>query len=394
MALQFGRHLIDRFLLDPTITYLNHGTVGAPPRVVIEHQRALQDEIERQPAQFLLRELADFEANGNPANPHMRVAAEAVADFVGCDPDLFGFVENATTGANAVLQSFPFESGDEILVTNLGYGAVTKAAQYAARRHGATVRTFDLPAPGSPVDDFVNSVAEALSSNTRMLVIDHITAETALVLPIQQIVQLCRERGIATLVDGAHAPGAIDLDVESIGADFYVANLHKWLFTPRSCGFVVTTPEHAKTLHPTVISWGYGNGLAAEFDLLGTRDPSPPLTAPKSIEVWKEWGGKEILRHNHDLVWRSARALSDIWATPFTTPEEMIGPMAYVSLPPDLGTTKADAVALQTSLLADDRIEVPIFAHSGRLRCRISTQIYNDDTDIAFLVDAIDVRRA
>lgn len=394
MALQFGRHLIDRFLLDPTVTYLNHGTVGAPPRVVIEHQRALQDEIERQPAQFLLRELADFEANGNPANPHMRVAAEAVADFVGADPDLFGFVENATTGANAVLQSFPFEPGDEILATNLGYGAVTKAAQHAAERAKATVRTFDLPAPGAPVDDFVIATIEALTPTTRLIVIDHITAETALVLPIQRIVEECRERGIATLVDGAHAPGAIDLDVESIGADFYVANLHKWLFTPRSCGFVVATPEHAGTLHPTVISWGYGNGLAAEFDLLGTRDPSPALTAPKAIDVWKEWGGREILRHNHDLVWRSARALSDIWATPFTTPEEMIGPMAYVSLPPDLGSTKADAVALQSSLLADDRIEIPIFAHGGRLRCRVSTQIYNDDTDIAFLVDAIDARRA
>ncbi len=394
MALQFGRRLIDRFLLDPTITYLNHGTVGAPPRVVIEHQRALQDEIERQPAQFLLRELADYEATGNPTKPHMREAAEAVADFVGCDPDLFGFVDNATTGANAVLRSFPFEPGDEILVTDLGYGAVTKAAQVAAGRVDATVRTMNLPTPGAPVDDFVTAVAEALSSTTRMIVIDHITAETALVLPIQRIVEECRARGVVTLVDGAHASGAVDLDVESIGADFYVANLHKWLFTPRSCGFVVTTPEYANTLHPTVISWGYGNGLAAEFDLLGTRDPSPALSAPKAIEVWKEWGGVDILRHNHDLVWRSARALSDIWATPFTTPEEMIGPMAYLSLPPDLGTTKADAVALQTSLLADDRIEIPIFAHGGQLRCRVSTQIYNDDTDIAFLVDAIDARRA
>ena len=392
MSLTFGRDLIDRFLLDPTVTYLNHGTVGAPPRVVIGHQRALQDAIELQPAQFLLRELADYEATGNPAKPHMRVAAEAVADFVGADPDLFGFVENATTGANAVLQSFPFEPGDEILVTNLGYGAVTKAAQHVAARHNATVRMFDLPAPGAPVDDFVTATVEAVKPNTRMLLIDHITAETALVLPIHRIVAECRARGIVTLVDGAHAPGAIDLDVESIGADFYVANLHKWLFTPRSCGFVVTTSEHANSLHPTVISWGYGNGLAAEFDLLGTRDPSPALTAPKAIEVWKEWGGVRILQHNHDLVWRAAHHLTETWNTTFSTPEDMIGPMAYVSLPPELGSTKAEAVALQTSLLADDRIEVPIFAHHGQLRCRVSTQVYNDVTDIEFLAEAVTSR--
>jgi isopenicillin-N epimerase len=225
-----------------------------------------------------------------------------------------------------------------------------------------------------------------------MLVIDHITAETALVLPIHRIVAECRVRGIATLVDGAHAPGAIALDVESIGADFYVANLHKWLFTPRSCGFAVTTPEWARTLHPTVISWGYGNGLAAEFDLLGTRDPSPALTAPMAIDVWKEWGGDAILRHNHDLVWQAALELAGEWGTTFTTPEEMIGPMAYVSLPPELGSTKADAVALQTELLADDRIEVPIFAHGEQLRCRVSTQIYNDTTDVEFLAEAISSR--
>jgi isopenicillin-N epimerase len=393
VALQFGRHLIDRFLLDPTVTYLNHGTVGAPPRVVLEHQRALQDRIELQPAQFLLRELADYEASGKPAQPHMRVAAEAVADFVGCDPDLFGFVENATTGANAVLQSFPFEPGDEILLSNLGYGSITKIAQHVAARTGASVRIFDLPAPGSPVDDFVTATVEALRPKTRMLVIDHITAETALVLPIHRIVSECHERGIATLVDGAHAPGGIALDVESIGADFYVANLHKWLFTPRSCGFVATTPEWADRLHPTVISWGYGNGLAAEFDLLGTRDPSPALTAPMAIDAWKEWGGSAILRHNHDLVWHAALTLAGEWGTEFTTPEEMVGSMAYVSLPPELGATKADAVALQSELLSDDRIEIPVFAHGGQLRCRVSTQIYNDVTDVAILGHAVTSRR-
>jgi len=393
VALQFGRHLIDRFLLDPTLVYLNHGTVGATPREVIEHQWALQLEIERQPAQFLLRDLADEKANGHPARPHMRVAAEATADFVGCDPDLFGFVDNATTGVSAVLLSFPFEAGDEILITNLGYGGVNNAADYVAKRTGATVRTLQLPPPGSPVDDFVTAVVDGFGPATRMLMVDHLTAETALVLPIERIVSECKERGVVTLVDGAHVPGAIHVDVESIGADFYVANLHKWLFTPRSCGFVATTPEWASVIHPTVISWGYGNGLAAEFDLVGTRDPSPMLCTPKAIEVWKAWGGDDIIAYNHDLVMRAARTLSEAWGSTFTTPDEMIGPMAFVPLPGEFAERRVDEVALRAELLADDRIEIPIYRHRGVLGCRVSVQIYVDDTDIALLADAINSRR-
>lgn len=393
MARVFGRTMIDQWMLDPTVTYLNHGTVGAPPIPVVARWRAIQDEIELQPAQFLLRELADIDAVGKPAAPRMRVAAQEVADFVGCEVEQFGFVDNATTGCNAVLRSFPFRAGDEILVMNLGYGGVNRAVDFVAKQNGCTVRVVELPRPGAQPHEFVASVDAAIAPNTRMVVVDHITSQTALVLPVADIAAACHRHGAVVLVDGAHAPGAIALDVDSLGVDFYVANLHKWLWTPRSCGFVWAAEEHVAKLHPTVISWGYGNGLAAEFDLLGTRDPSPFLTAPFAIELWQDWGGETILQHNHDLVVKNAHRLAEAWGTEFAIPHEMIGPMAYVALPEGLGSTRVEAVALQESLLADDRIEVPVFADNGRLTCRISAQIYNDDNDFAFLIDAVKSRR-
>lgn len=392
MARVFGRTMIDQWMLDPTVTYLNHGTVGAPPIPVIAQWRAIQDEIELQPAQFLLRELADYDAVGKPAAPRMRVAAQEVADFVGCEVEQFGFVDNATAGCNAVLRSFPFRAGDEIVVMNLGYGGVNHAVEYVAEQKGCSVRVVELPRPGAQPADFVAALDAAIAPNTRMAVIDHITSQTALVLPLAEMAQVCHRHGVVVLADGAHAPGAIALDVESMGVDFYVANLHKWLWTPRSCGFVWAAEEHLEHLHPTVISWGYRNGMAAEFDLVGTRDPSPFLTAPFAIELWKDWGGQAIIDYNHHTIVRNARRLAEAWGTEFATPDEMIGPMAYVGLPHGLGQVTADAAALQESLLADDRIEVPVFADTGRLTCRISAQIYNDDTDFAFLIDAVKSR--
>lgn len=387
--MQYGSHLKSEWMLDPEVAYLNHGTVGAPPRRVMAEWRRLQDEIERQPAQFLLRELADIDGLGKPARPHMRVAAEKVAAFVGCAADSFGFVDNATTGVNAVLRSYPFAAGDEIVYTNLGYGGVNYAVEYVAQRAGATTRVIELPNPGAPEDAYVEAIANGIDDHTVMLVIDHITSQTALTLPLRRIADVCHEAGVLVLADGAHAPGAIELDVEALGVDWYAANLHKWGLTPRSSAFLWAAPEHHAVLHPTVISWGWRNGLAAEFDLLGTRDPSAWLTSPFALDLLNEWGGVSLMKHNHDMVMRQAAMLADAWGTVFDTPEQMVGPMAYLRLPQSLGSTKPEAVALQESLLRDDRIEVPLFADEGRLTCRISAQIYNDDNDFGRLRDAI-----
>ena len=297
MPVGFGSSLRDRWPLDPAVAYLNHGTVGSPPRRVLEHQRQLVDRIERHPARFMLRELADPTASGQPSL--MREAAAQVASFVGADGRDVVFVDNATAGINAVLRSFPFERGDEIVITALGYGGIAKAADRAARVSGATLRTIALPGPGAPPEEFVEAVTRGISAATRVVVVDHLTSSTALVLPIAEIAAAAHERGVLVLVDGAHVPGNVALDIESLGVDWYVANLHKWAWAPRSCGILWTSAAQQQHLFPTVTSWGLDNGLAAEFDLPGTRDPSPFLTAPFAIDLMREYGLEAVYAYNH-----------------------------------------------------------------------------------------------
>jgi isopenicillin-N epimerase len=389
----FGPALRNEWLLDPDLTYLNHGTVGATPRRVLAHQREITDEIERNPARFMLRELADTHGTG-AAPQRLRVAAAAVAEFVGVDGDDLVFVDNITTGANAVLRSFPFAAGDEISVTNLGYGGVVNAARYVTRTIGGTLRTIELPQPGAAPAHFVDAIANGLGNHTRLLVVDHLTPATAMVLPLAEIAALCHERGVLVLADGAHVPGNIPVDIDTLGVDWYVANLHKWAWAPRSAGLLWSAKQHQGYLHPTVISWGLDNGIAAEFDLLGTRDPTSFLTAPYAIQLLNEFGGAEgvaaIYRYNHELAWWAGQYLADRWGTRFATPEEMIGSMVNVRLPAQLGTTADDAERLRADLDAAG-IEVPIYpaTETDELTLRVSAQIYCDRADIEHLGDTV-----
>jgi isopenicillin-N epimerase len=390
----FGRSMLEHWLLDPAVTYLNHGTVGAPPRTVLAAQQALRDEIERQPSRFLLRELASVRVGGPRSDaPRMRQAADEVAAFLGASGDDLAFVENTTTGANAVLRSLDLAPGDEILVSDLGYGGVVNAARYVARRAGAEVRTVEMPYPVRDPQSVADAFVAGLSPRTRLAIVDHITAESALLLPLAEIAARCRAKGVLVLADGAHAPGAIVLDIPSLGVDWYAGNLHKWAFTPRSSGILWAAPERQEGLHPTVISWGLDQGMSAEFDLLGTRDPTPYLVAPAALAFLRELGAEAVYAYDHDLAWNGARRLAERWRTPFETPEEMIGTMATVPLPESLGATHDEAGALRDALLFEDSIEVQVHAWKGRLHVRISAQVYNDMADVDRLADAV-ARRA
>jgi isopenicillin-N epimerase len=386
----FGRPMLGHWLLDPAIAYLNHGTVGATPRRVLAAQQAIRDDIERQPSRYLLRELTGIRGGATQAErPRLRVAANAAAAFVGARGEDLVFVDNATTGANAVLRSLRWTAGEEILVTDLSYGGVVNAARYVAREHGLVLRTVELPDPELGPPAFVEAIDRALGDRTRLLIVDHITAESALILPVAEIVARCHAKGVPVLIDGAHAPGAIALDIPSLGADWYVGNLHKWAWTPRSSGILWVAPERQADTHPTVISWGLDQGLAAEFDLPGTRDPSPHLAAPAALDFMRELGVEKVRAHNHDLAWHGAHRLAELWDVPFTVPEPMIGTMATLPLPEAAGSTREDAALLRDALLFEDRIEVQLHAWRGRLRTRISAQIYNDPSDIERLGAAV-----
>ena len=391
----FGRSFLSHWWLDPEITYLNHGTVGATPRVVLETQHAWQRRIEAQPASFLFRELMRVTPDeaGAP-RPLLRQTADTVGAFVGARGDDLVFVDNASTGINAVLRSLALKAGDEIVVLDQAYGAVAMAAGFVARAVGAkvVVVTTPWPAQGDAATATADAVEAALTARTRLAILDHVSSQTALILPVAAMAERCRARGVPVLIDGAHVPGALALDIEALGADWVVGNLHKWAFAPRACGFLWVAPAHRAALHPPVISWGLDAGLAQEFDWTGTRDPSAVLSAPAGIAFMHDVLGLEAMRTwNHDLVWRMAHSLAARWGQAWTTPESMVGCMASVPLPARIDALGEPAApALKDWLLHERRIEAQVLAIRGRVWVRLAAQVYNDEADYERLAEAVD----
>ena len=384
----FGRALRGEWLLDPGVVYLNHATVGATPRRVLAAQQRMREEVERQPAAFLIRGLAAaVDPGGGPYR--MRAAAAEVAAFLGVRGDDLAFVPNATAAVNAVLRSFPLRAGDEVLVTDQGYGGVTNVARYVTRGVGATLREVRLPPAAEGPDAVVAAVAAALGPATRLLVVDHVTSGSALVLPLARIAAECRARGVVVLADGAHGPGHLALDVAALGVDFYAANLHKWALAPRSCGVLWVAPERQADLHAHVVSWGLDQGMAAEFDWLGTGDPTIALCAPEGLRMLQEWGAADVYARNHEVAWAGGRLLAEAWGTTVPAPEEMVGAMVSVPTPPVFGRTDEDAWALRGRLLHEHGIEVSVRAAAGGTAVRICAHVYTEPAEVERLAGAV-----
>jgi isopenicillin-N epimerase len=235
-------------------------------------------------------------------------------------------------------------------------------------------------------------MTDALTPRTKLVVIDHVTAQTALVLPVAEIAAQCHARGVPVLVDGAHAPGSLHVDIASLGVDWYSANLHKWAHAPRGCGILWAAPERQDSLHAPVVSWGRDRGFRHEFEHISTQDPTSFLSAPSGIALLREWDFDACVRYMHDLAWDAAQHLTDRWGTAFEIPRGMVGAMVTVALPPTAGATDEDATALRLALLVEDRIEWPVHASGGRLWGRLSAQVYNDRTDIERLAEAVAAR--
>ncbi len=388
----FGRAMLAHFPLEPGGVYLNHGTVGVTPLVVMRARAAILDEIERHPARFMIRELMNLGLTPPPVAPRLRAAAAQVAAFLGVAGDGLVFVDNASSGVNAVLRSFPWQPGDELLIHDQAYGGVARAAAFIARERGVKVATVALPFPARDPAEFVRAVERAITPRTRLALLDHVVSETALVLPLAEMAAACRARGVPVLVDGAHAPGAIAVDIAALGVDWYVANLHKWAFAPRSCGVLWAAPGRRGALHPGVISWGVTNDdWLQEFDWTGTRDPSPWLAAPAGLDFMRDVLGVAAMReHNHRLAWQSAERLAQRWGRPWTTPESMVGCMVSVPLPARFATDAATASRLRDALLFEHGIECAVIARAEALWVRLSLQVYNDEDDIERLAHAVD----
>ncbi|MBM3522104.1 MAG: aminotransferase class V-fold PLP-dependent enzyme, partial [Alphaproteobacteria bacterium] len=282
--LPFGHPARKLFTLDPDVAFLNNGSYGACPIPVIEAQDAIRREMERQPVAFF--------AEVVPVK--LRGAAERLAGFLGARGEDVVFVENATAGMNVVLRSLQFARGDEILTTDHVYGAVRQVLRHLEREAGIAVVEPTLPYPVRDENLIVEAVARAMTPRTRLLVIDHIASRSALILPVARLAALARERGVPVLVDGAHAPGQLALDVPALGADWVIGNCHKWLFAPKGAAFLWVRADRQTGLHPPVISHGYGGGFAAEFDWVGTRDVSPWLSVPAAIDFYEAVGPARV----------------------------------------------------------------------------------------------------
>jgi len=398
--------------LDPAVTYLNHGAYGACPWPVLHDQSEWRARLERQPTLFM----------GTQLDALMHGVRGRLGDFLHADADDLALLPNATTGINTVLASIDFDPGDEILTTDHEYNAIRNACLKAAARAGAQVIVARLPFPIQAPGDAHDAILERVSPRTRMAVISHVTSPTGLVLPIAQIVAALAERGIDTLVDGAHAPGMVDIDLGTLGAAYYAGNCHKWLCAPKGSGFLHVRRDRQAVIHPLVTSHGANSPrrdrtrFRLEFDWTGTFDPTPWLALPAAIEFvggLMPEGWQDAMRANRSLALEGRRRLlGALGQAELPAPEEMIASLTAVELPADLAPAPTDPAPaaepdatypldpLHEALLSDHAIEVPVYswphtpADCGRRRrlLRVSAQLYNSPDDYDRLAMALSDR--
>lgn len=378
------------WLLDPSVIFLNHGAFGACPRRVLAVQSEWRARLERQPLQFLVREL----------EPALDSARTALAEFVGAEPDDLVFVPNTTTGVNTVLRSLTFAPGDELLVTNQEYNASRNALDYVAVRSGARVVVANIPFPVRSADEIIAPILAAVTPRTRLVLLDHVSSSTGLVMPIERLVSELAARGVDTLVDGAHAPGMVPLNLKRIGAAYYTGNCHKWLCAPKGAAFLCIQPGRQKLIRPLAISHGASSPrtdrsrFLIEFGWTGTGDMSAYLCVPEAIRFMESQlsgGWPEIMARNRALALAARKILCAALEIPEPCPEEFIGTLAAVPLPdapPDaLPRQPFNEYPLQENLRAKHGIEVPIMpwpAPPKRI-LRISAQLYNSLPQYKFL---------
>ena len=378
-----ARHLAlrEQFLVRPDVTFLNHGSFGACPRPVFERYQEWQLELERQPVEFI----------GRRSHELLRDARTALAAYLGCDPDEVVYSPNVTTALNVVARSLPLKSGDEILTTDHEYGALDRTWRFMCARSGATVVRQALPLPLEDPDEVVESVMAGLTPRTRVLFLSHITSPTAVTLPIDKLIARAREAGLWTVIDGAHAPGQVPVDLHALGADFYGGNCHKWLCSPKGAGFLYARREVQHLLEPLVVSWGWEardpgpSRFVDEQERQATRDFSAYLSVPAAIEFLAANDWDRVRDECHELARWTASEVAELTGLPPLTADSptWYAQMSTMPLPP------GDEVALKTRLYDQYRIEIPVIVWRDQRFVRISVQGYNSRADCMRLVDAL-----
>jgi isopenicillin-N epimerase len=378
------------FLLDPDIVFLNHGSFGACPRPVFEAYQACQLELERRPVEFLGRRSAELLAS----------ARARLAGHVGATPDDLVFIPNTTTGVNTVARSLALEPGDEVLATDQEYGACDNVWELVCSRAGARYVRRELPLPLPGPGEVAEAIWSGVTPATRVLYLSHITSTTALILPVADLCRRARAAGILSVIDGAHVPGQLELDLEAVGADVYVANCHKWLCAPKGAALLHVRPERQLDFDAAVVSWGYSTRVEGHtsFDgylgttpfvrrhqWQGTRDISAFLSVPAAIDFQREHGWEEVRRRCHAMALDLRDRVGALTGLSSVCGDDAFGQMVPVPLPP------CEPEALKATLYDRFHIEVPVTAHRGRHLLRVSLQGYNTPADVDALVEAVRV---
>ncbi|MCP3144017.1 aminotransferase class V-fold PLP-dependent enzyme [Pyxidicoccus xibeiensis] len=380
--------------LDPEVVYLNHGAFGACPTAVLRRQSELRARLEAGPVRFLHREI----------EPLLDEARATLGAFLDADPDDLALVTNATTGVNTVLRSLRFAPGDELLTTDHEYNASRNALEYAASQWGAKVVVAKLPWPIPSPDAVVDTVLAHVTPRTRLLLVDHVSSQTAVVMPVAKLATALRARGVETLVDGAHAPGMLPLSLRSLGVGYYTGNCHKWLCAPKGAAFLHVRRDLQPGIKPLVISHGHNSGrkdrsqFRLDFDWTGTHDPSAFICVPEAIRVMGgllPGGWPAVMESNRAKALAARKLLCERLKVAPDCPEEMVGSMATVRLPdgfPERPAPPTFVDPLHLRLFDEHRIEVPIvpWPKAPQRHVRVSAQLYNTHSEYEALGDALE----
>jgi isopenicillin-N epimerase len=378
MAAISAAELRREFPLDPDVVFLNHGSFGACPRPVFERYQAWQRELEREPVDFLARRLPDL----------LDDARATLVDYLSCSGDDLAFVQNATTGVNLAARSLDLRPGDEILSTDLEYGACDLAWEWICDHTGAHYVRVPIRLPLRVPTEVVDALFAAASERTRAVYVSHVTSETALVLPVNEIVSRARELGLLTIVDGAHAPAQVPLDLTELGADFYSGNCHKWLMAPKGAGFLHAQPEHQERVDAAIVSWGYTGGrtFSERIEMQGTRDPAGWLAVPDAIRFQAERDWDSVTERCRRLTREARVELCELLGTEPIAPDAMLAQMATARLP-------RSAPGLSERLFTRDRVEIPLAgAENNLIRLSVAAYTTRDEVDrlLAALVRELD----
>jgi isopenicillin-N epimerase len=365
--------------LDPAVAFLNHGSFGATPRPVLEAQSRWRARMETQPVSFLDRQLPGL----------LGEARAHVGAFLNGDPSELVFVHNATTGVNVVMRALGLREGDEVVVTDHAYGAVSNTVVRRCAEAGARAVIVPIPLPFPRDDDIVATITGAVTERTRIVLVDHIASSTSAIFPVKAIVDFCRARGVPCMVDAAHAPGMMHVDLRALGADFWVGNFHKWVCAPKGAAVLSVAGARRHDVRPLVISHAYLKGYQTEFDWQGTHDPTPYLTIPDAIAFMNELGWDAVHTHNDALVSEGLAIVEQALGSSRLVRDEAIGSMASLHLPERLYDDRESALAVHDAFYEAHKVEVPFFPWNDRSLIRISAQVYNELADYQRLADAL-----